>query len=267
MDPDLTKDVSHLHTVFIAPAGCRGIAKAFAAKDCDPEYIQSDCLVLWTDASTHSRNRRPTALAGASVVYQSPIQPDQWTQRAYCLDGVNFTTNNAELFAIQKALEVAMGYAARAPSGFRVRKVKIYSDSQNSLLAVSRFDSSQITAPFGSKAALEHQMLRRVRHWQRRLAQIYGIQSILQWVPAHSGVTGNVIADNIAKFVANRRPERNLINEPIFFEHEQEDSNGRLTIVVVQRRREHVNNTVSNKFSETVTNILKTNQEKYRVGI
>lgn len=171
----------------------RGYAQAYAllASELQPEREFQDSCVFWVDSSfarTHPRTSAdPTkrTSAAAAVVYKRWPNKKEWNFKAFGLARVH-SSNLAELFAIQAALEMAADFARKHN---RWRKMTIFTDSQAALMEISKFPyatniAENIVSSFIEAALLLYKL---------------GVRLEVRWVPGHKRVPGNVRADSLAK--------------------------------------------------------------------
>jgi ribonuclease HI len=145
--------------------------------------------VFWTDGSKLDNGR-----AGAAVAYQTLTNEGSymWMGKAYHFCPCQFLINSddVELYAIATALEIALSQSD--PS----TPVVIFSDSQTALTFIRDWrtfdDNSHSLSKMAGIDAL------------KRLAslQAAAVDVRFEWVPGHSGVLGNNIADKMAKYAA-----------------------------------------------------------------
>lgn len=189
-----------------------------------------DSLIIWCDGSVRQdvqvnpQSRR--VVCGAGVVWRRQFcsQNWWWRQRAYHIDMEGVEIIDSELYAIQKALEVAMDEVAKRIGLQRederedklVREVKIYSDSKEALDLVERFLASG-QSTFESLTGVPHRtyICYRIDHWIYRLAHLFGVKIRLLWVPARRGVLGNQQADTVARHASKMKIQRETASESI----------------------------------------------------
>lgn len=163
-------------------------------------------LVMWTDATApdESNNRRLQAL---SITYRQPHapppsvpargEPDSlWRDWAFTAD-VDRTSTRSIIDVLETlAVEVAVGIAAgevsqsRDPAAVPVRKVTVFTDSQNALVYLHQ-QQGVGRSPIAGYA--------------ERLGQ-QGVDVELRWVPGHGGVVGNERADRLALLASEYAP-------------------------------------------------------------
>lgn len=147
------------------------------------------CGVFWTDGSRlHDRR------AGAAVAYHvlSEEGSYKWTGTAYhfCPCRLLLSSDDVELYAIAVALEIALVQAdPRDP-------VVIFSDSHTALEFIRDWRTFDDKSHHFSRVAGVDVL--------RRLAELQSanVEVRFEWVPGHSGVLGNTIADRMAKYAA-----------------------------------------------------------------
>ena len=136
---------------------------------------------IWTDGSRSDSGR-----VGAACAWRTQ---DGWAGRRFYL-GNNKEVSDAELFAICLALRV---FRARQESG---RNNTVFSDSQSAI----RRALPDVLGPG--------------QQWARAIIEVASEivardnEIALFWVPAHSGVAGKEVADNLTKEAAEGPPLR-----------------------------------------------------------
>ncbi|GAD99991.1 hypothetical protein TSTA_089820 [Paecilomyces variotii No. 5] len=145
--------------------------------------------VFWTDGSRLHDGR-----AGAAVAYHvlSEEGSYEWTGTAYhfCPCRLPLNSDDVELYAISVALEIALAQAdSRDP-------VVIFSDSHTALQFVRDWRTFDDMSHHFSRVA-GADVLRRLADLQSANVEVR-----FEWVPGHSGVLGNTIADKMAKHAA-----------------------------------------------------------------
>lgn len=142
-------------------------------------------LVLWTDAGGGSRSR------GLAVCYRTALAQSQrwsdWVSHGYVLQGRHIDIDDAECMAILKALEIAQRLVTE---GSPFEAITIYSDSMNTL--------------DGLKNSNRRIMTDKLARYSSVLTE-KGLSVSLHWVPGHSRVPGNELADRVAGKAAQRR--------------------------------------------------------------
>jgi ribonuclease HI len=138
--------------------------------------FQKNRLVLWSDASWKARG------CAASVVYQN--ESNQWISWTQSYDPRTITSQQAEALAIEQAVIIGFQYisekkkeefAAAVP-----KEMFIFSDSQPAMRTMCKLYPETVESQIWDEA-------------------FQGIDIRIQWVPAHSQVRGNMIADRLAR--------------------------------------------------------------------
>lgn len=154
-------------------------------------------LVLYVDGSLFFKRGKRNAkrCAGAAVVFQADDGQD-WQERVFSLPPES-DTFAAEMAAIAEGLAVALSQTLTQPTD--VCKVLIFSDCQEALNSLNElrqrtFSEEWLRSELNSvlrKLIIRSQYFRKL-----------GISVELRWVPAHSGVEGNIRADRAARSAA-----------------------------------------------------------------
>jgi hypothetical protein len=161
-------------------------------------------LVMWTDATApellHKR------LQALSVTYRPSHNPlpsvsekdeerQGWRDWAFTADvdhgSVNSIINVLETMAVEVAVGIAIGEVDKSrEAGVPIRKVTVFTDSQNALTSLQVRKSG-------------HE--RPIEGYADRLRE-HGVQVELRWVPGHASVTGNERADRLALLASKYAP-------------------------------------------------------------
>lgn len=164
------------------------------------EHLRTEAnrLVLWTDASVRSSfyNDSPYA-AGISIVWRPSHTPHDWKNQTYGLRG-HFTTGEAEFFAIAEAMRLAVEMVrdrTKRSGHNQPDQVVIYTDSQTSLVWISRYHHFSLSARYRVARQRELAILKQ----RARALTKMGVNLELRYVPGHANVEGNVMADFFAK--------------------------------------------------------------------
>jgi ribonuclease HI len=175
----------------------------------------SQHIVIFVDGSlAHKSDDTPDSIAhlGAAVVYKFSEDGQDWQKRQY------FTTSNkrdsvlAELFAIAQGLAVATELIMRLrrqngceAGGMATNyRVTIFSDCQSALWQVKNLRKK----PVAKSQMCSDPIISKIITRSQRLRQV-GVHLELRWVPGHSKVEGNVVADRAA-YLAAKTPDTNV---------------------------------------------------------
>ena len=184
-----------LHTRFAGTVRMdpRGTALQVATSEYTKD--RDNRLVFWSDASI--RNGADTGYgAGISVVWRGKLASHGWQNKTYILHGY-FNTNEAEFFGIAEAMKIAaaMVKSSDPVEGYsRATKVVIYSDNQGCLRWVKDFET---VGPVRQYSITRQRELAILKKRAKALVDM-GVDLELRWVPGHSGVQGNTMADTLA---------------------------------------------------------------------
>lgn len=165
-------------------------------------------LVFFVDGSRFTnvkdkRKRKAPAsgkAAGAAVVYQTDVKT--WEERTFNFaDGHN--SKGTEMAAIAEGLAVALSQVLLLDrdQSKSIGRVIIFTDCQAAMFRIERFRCTSLAEgrlrsdPIVRKLVTRSQYLRGL-----------GVAVEIRWVPAHSGVEGNVRADAAARSAAWRLP-------------------------------------------------------------
>lgn len=157
------------------------------AKQEDGLYLDQSRMVYWSDGS-----QRVGLGCGVGVAYCSPT--GIWTARSWGLR--EFTTpTDLEVYAIAKALEIAWETCRKIVAEHRPSSVFIYSDCLGALDYFNRF---RWTMDSRHKLAFEDCLIRPGIVAAEELSAIE-ITVELRWVPGHTDILGNEMADMAAR--------------------------------------------------------------------
>lgn len=165
-------------------------------------------LVFFVDGSRFTnvkdkRKRKAPAsgkAAGAAVVYQTDIKA--WEERTF-----NFSdghkSKSTEMAAIAEGLAIALSQVLLldGDQSKSIGRVIIFTDCQAAMFRIERFRCTSLSErrlrsdPIVRKLVTRSQYLRGL-----------GVEVEIRWVPAHSGVEGNIRADAAARSAAWRLP-------------------------------------------------------------
>ncbi|KAK1254904.1 hypothetical protein MKX08_008899 [Trichoderma sp. CBMAI-0020] len=180
-----------------------------AAEASSKPFADDQHISIFVDGSlVYKPNDKSDSIArlGAAVVYKSPEGSQDWEDRRYFARSKERNPEIAEIFAITQAVAVAIEHviylkhrngsdAEKTAANYRVT---VYSDCRRALERVKNFWEKKPVAktrvcsdPTICKLILRSQRLREM-----------GVPLRLCWVPGHSGVKGNVIADKAANSAA-----------------------------------------------------------------
>ena len=148
------------------------------------EKAKKDCqgLVIWTD-----RSKLDQGNVGAAACWKDKAC-DKWKKQSVFL-GKKKKTLNAELWAILKALEVALKVL-----GKKEAPVTIFCNSQKVVRTIQSTTSCN-----------ESQFLRNLINHKAGKLQCDGYLIAIRWIPSHSRLKGNKKADLAAKTYTQRR--------------------------------------------------------------
>lgn len=165
-------------------------------------------LVFFVDGSRFTnvkdkRKRKAPAsgkAAGAAVVYQTDV--NTWEERSFNFaDGHN--SKSTEMAAIAEGLAIAMSQVLLLDrdQSKSIGRVIIFTDCQAAMFRIDGFRCTSLAEgrlrsdPIVRKLVTRSQYLRGL-----------GVEVEIRWVPAHSGVKGNIRADAAARSAAWRLP-------------------------------------------------------------
>lgn len=154
-------------------------------------------LVFYVDGSLFFKRGKRNAkrCAGAAVVFQADDGQD-WQERVFSLPRES-DTFAAEMAAIAEGLAVALSQTLTQPAD--VRKVVVFSDCQEALSRVNELRQRTFSEEWLQSEL--NLVLRKLVTRSQYFSKI-GISVELRWVPAHSGVEGNIRADRAARSAA-----------------------------------------------------------------
>ncbi|KAJ5641957.1 hypothetical protein N7490_005957 [Penicillium lividum] len=152
--------------------------------------------IFWTDGSVLN-----CGTAGAAAVWLNPDR-QRWHSVTEKAKSRTKSSEIAELMGIEIALSQASTFIGRfqqsVPYVLEHRHmVYVFSDSSGSLEMIKR---AHLT-PLGRQVERQP-LLKKILENSIALQRV-GAQVELHWIPGHSGITGNVIADNQARKAAN----------------------------------------------------------------
>lgn len=161
-----------------------------------PERADTE-LVFFVDGSSFYKpgKRNAKRCAGAAVVFQAG-DGRGWQERVFPLPS-EADASTAEMTAIAEGLAVALSQTLSQPAG--TRKVVIFSDCPGALGRVNEL--RQCTFSQQSLQNERNLVLRKLITRSQYFCKL-GISVELRWVPAHSGVEGNIRADIAARSAA-----------------------------------------------------------------
>lgn len=156
-------------------------------------------LVMFTDGSqTHK-------YTGIGLVWLEEGPPKTWGHKAYTLWD-NFSSSDAEIYGLYEAIvrgkdlcmlrfHTKVGDRGAKPSD---KKLVIYTDNQGSLEDIRDFHQRK------TRKQLEYKKMLHLANLKALVSDLVnpGIQVEMRWVPGHSKVEGNVLADQYAKIGA-----------------------------------------------------------------
>lgn len=156
-------------------------------------------LVLYVDGSSFYRPGRRNAkkCAGAAVVFQDG-DGQVWQERVFPLPRET-DAFGAEMTALAEGLAVALSQTLTQPAG--IRKVVVFSDCPGALIRVNELRQRTFSEECLRSERPVNSVLRKLITRSQYFRRI-GISVELRWVPAHSGVEGNVRADRAARNAA-----------------------------------------------------------------
>lgn len=169
---------------------------------------ESRQLVFFVDGSrfTNVKDKRKRKApvsgkaAGAAVVYQTDVKT--WEERTFNFaDG--HKSKSTETAAIAEGLAIALSQVLSLDRDQRksIGRVIIFTDCQAAMFQIEKFRCNSLAErrlrsdPIVRKLVTRSQYLRGL-----------GVEVEIRWVPAHSGVEGNVRADAAARSAAWRLP-------------------------------------------------------------
>ena len=133
----------------------------------------------WTHVYTDGSAEEGTRNAGWGVWME---EPNGKTKELYGACGDNSTNYDAEISAMQKALE---DLSERFEDSSSFSNVVLFTDSLSALQAMESGDL--------------HDALMEVLQSAEKLQAKYPIRLVLQWIPGHTDIPGNDKADMLAK--------------------------------------------------------------------
>lgn len=154
-------------------------------------------LVFYVDGSLFFKGGKRNAkrCAGAAVVFQAADGQD-WQERVFYLPPES-DTFAAEMAAISEGLAVALSQTLTHPAD--VCKLVVFSDCQEALSRVNELRQHTFSEEWlqSERNSVLRKLITRSQYFCK-----LGISVELRWVPAHSGVEGNVRADRAARSAA-----------------------------------------------------------------
>lgn len=154
-------------------------------------------LVFYVDGSLFFKRGKRNAkrCAGAAVVFQADDDQD-WHERVFSLPRES-DTFAAEMAAIAEGLAVALSQTLTQPAD--VCKVVVFSDCQEALSRVNELRHRTFSEEWlqSERNSVLRKLITRSQYFCK-----LGISVELRWVPAHSGVEGNIRADRAARSAA-----------------------------------------------------------------
>ncbi|KAK6614092.1 hypothetical protein H4I96_00413 [Botrytis cinerea] len=160
----------------------RETALASAAKEVD-SYLNEDRLVLWTDGSG---NESPDC--GIGIAYHSSKYV--WDDLSWRIRG-QISTYLLEMYAIVRALEIGWDKCRNQGAERKPSKIVIYSDCPGALRLFDQFRNSLRRLeklPNAEKLIVPGIIA-------SEALSVLEVEVELRYIPAHSGVEGNVRAD------------------------------------------------------------------------
>lgn len=167
----------------------------------ESSLARSECaenqLVFYVDGSLFFKRGKRNAkrCAGAAVVFQADDGQD-WQERVFSLPRESDTLA-AEMAAIAEGMAVALSQTLTQPAD--VRRVVVLSDCQEALSRINELRHRTFSEEWLCSEL--NLVLRKLITRSQYFSQL-GISVELRWVPAHSGVEGNVRADRAARSAA-----------------------------------------------------------------
>jgi ribonuclease HI len=156
-------------------------------KDFENHYNTRQALVYWTDGS-YTRSHGGTAV----VVWH---EPGGWATRGYNINGIISGAQEAEIYAIAKAFQIA---ADTVKLRNTVSLVRIFTDSQADLQGLLRRIVIDVGPLIAGKYALH------ILHERSAWLEEQGVRVELVWVKGHCKSAGNKLADRTARFAIDR---------------------------------------------------------------
>lgn len=157
-----------------------------AAKEVN-SYLNEDRLVLWTDGSGNE-----TSDCGIGIAYRSSKYV--WDDLSWRIRG-QISTYLLEIYAIVRALEIGWDMCRNQGAERKPSKLVIYSDCSD---ALRRFDQFRNSLKRLENLPNAEQLIVPGIIASEALS-LLEVEVELRYVPAHSGVEGNVRADRAAK--------------------------------------------------------------------
>lgn len=156
-------------------------------------------LVFYVDGSSLYKQGKRNAKrsAGAAVVFQAG-DDKVWQERVFPLPSKT-DAFGAEMTAIAEGLAVALSQILIQPAG--IGKVVLFSDCPGALSRVKELRSRTFREESLHSELEVNSVIRKLITRSQYFRKL-GISVELHWVPAHSGVEGNVRADRAARNAA-----------------------------------------------------------------
>ncbi|TGO43518.1 hypothetical protein BHYA_0001g01470 [Botrytis hyacinthi] len=164
----------------------RETALASAAKEVD-SYLNEDRLVLWTDGSGNESSD-----CGIGIAYHS--SKFVWEDISWRIRG-QISTYLLEMYAIVRALEMGWDMCRNQGAERKPSKIVIYSDCSGALGLFDQFRNS--LKRLGKLTYAEQLIVPGII--ASEALNVLEVEVELRYVPAHSGVQGNVRAHRAAK--------------------------------------------------------------------
>ena len=172
------------------------LAARVASRPCSSESAETE-LAFYVDGSSFykSGKRNKKRCAGAAVVFQAD-GGEAWEERVFPLPSES-DAFAAEEAAIADGLAVALSKTLTQAPG--MRKVVIFSDCKAALMRVNELRQRTFSEEWLRSDV--NSVLRKLVTRSQYFGKL-GISVELRWVPAHSGVEGNIRADRAARSAA-----------------------------------------------------------------
>ncbi|RFU75554.1 tick transposon [Trichoderma arundinaceum] len=152
---------------------------------------------------------------GAAVVYKPREGSQNWQVRYFAILNRRGSTL-AEQAAIADGLDIATreamlvrGQNCIGPKG-AAAKVIVFTDSVSALQRIQKIQKSAVTEAQLLGDPIIHKLITRSQYLRR-----IGVQLELRWVPGHSKVEGNALADTEARYAAKNQDIGVLLGEEL----------------------------------------------------
>lgn len=159
------------------------------------------CRVFWTDCAKFAKDEN--VRVSAAVVYRD--SESHWVDKPYRFSNkFKRSTEEAELFAIYKALKIACNESLAAGAGggtLGVTRVLVYSDAFTCLDNIRKHRERRCSLPTRPALNAVREISNQIDTLQER-----GLLIQLRWVPSHCGVPGNMQADTVARYALGLSP-------------------------------------------------------------